>query len=43
VSDELISALTRLTRAKIEGAHKERRRGGRIGEYDSQKIIEILD
>jgi hypothetical protein len=43
VSDKLISALlTRLTRAKIEGAHKKRRRGGRIGKYDLQKIIEIL-
>jgi hypothetical protein len=32
----------RLTRAKIKDAHKERRRGCRIGEYDLQKIIEIL-
>jgi hypothetical protein len=42
VSDELISVLTGLTRAEIEGAHKERGRGGRIGEYNLQKIIEIL-
>jgi hypothetical protein len=42
VPDELMSALTRLTGVKIEGAHKERRRGSRIREYDLQKIIEIL-
>jgi hypothetical protein len=43
VADRLISALlTWLLRAKIKGAHKKRRSGGRIGKYDLQKIIEIL-
>jgi len=43
MSNKLIDALTSgLTGINLEGTHKERRRGGGIGENDSQKVVKIM-